>query len=38
LAREVAEDVAPLVDAGGCTARLLDRVEAAVTEGEAKAG
>jgi hypothetical protein len=30
--------VAPLVDADGCTARLLERVEAAVAEGEAQTG
>jgi ATP-binding protein involved in chromosome partitioning len=38
LARSVAEDVAPLLSADGCTARLLERVEAAVTEGQAQAG
>jgi ATP-binding protein involved in chromosome partitioning len=38
IARVIAEDVAPLVDADGCTARLLERVEAAVVEGEVKAG
>jgi len=30
LARSVAEEIAPVVDAAGCTARLLDHVEAAV--------
>jgi ATP-binding protein involved in chromosome partitioning len=35
LARAVAEDVAPLVEAQGCTARLIERVEAAVASGEA---
>ncbi len=34
LARVVAEDVAPIVETEGCTARLLERVEAAVAEGE----
>jgi ATP-binding protein involved in chromosome partitioning len=32
LARVIAEEVAPLVDADGCTARLLERVEAAVAQ------
>jgi ATP-binding protein involved in chromosome partitioning len=36
LARAVAEEIAPLVEASGCTARLLDAVEAAV--GGAQAG
>jgi ATP-binding protein involved in chromosome partitioning len=35
LARVVAEDVAPLVDAEGCSARLLERVAAAVAHGDA---
>ena len=35
LARVVAEDVAPIVDVQGCSARLLDRVAAAVAQGEA---
>ncbi len=35
LARVVAEEVAPIVEAEGCTARLLERVEAAVARGEA---
>jgi ATP-binding protein involved in chromosome partitioning len=35
MARVVAEEVAPVVDADGCTARLLERVEAAVALGEA---
>jgi hypothetical protein len=30
LARAVAEEVAPIVEASGCTARLLDRVEQAL--------
>jgi ATP-binding protein involved in chromosome partitioning len=34
LARVVAEDVAPIVETEGCTARLLERVEAAVAQGE----
>jgi ATP-binding protein involved in chromosome partitioning len=38
MARVVAEDVAPVVDAQGCSARLLERVEAAVVEGDAAAG
>jgi ATP-binding protein involved in chromosome partitioning len=38
LARVIAEEVAPLVDADGCTARLLERVEAAVAQGPAPAG
>jgi ATP-binding protein involved in chromosome partitioning len=38
LARVIAEDVAPLVDADGCTARLLERVEAAVAQGETRTG
>jgi ATP-binding protein involved in chromosome partitioning len=33
LARVVAEDVAPLIETSGCTARLLDRVNKAVAEG-----
>ena len=37
LARVVAEEVAPLVDTGGCSARLLARMEAAVGE-QADAG
>jgi ATP-binding protein involved in chromosome partitioning len=35
VARKVAEEVAPLVEAQGCTARLIERVEAAVAGGEA---
>jgi ATP-binding protein involved in chromosome partitioning len=35
VARVVAEEVAPLVQAQGCTARLIERVEAAVASGEA---
>ena len=38
LARAIAEDVAPLIETSGCSARLLDRVEAAVARGEAEAG
>jgi hypothetical protein len=38
MARVISEDVAPLVDADGCTARILERVEAAVAQGEAEAG
>jgi ATP-binding protein involved in chromosome partitioning len=38
LARVVAEEVSPLVDAQGCSARLMERVEAAVAHGEAEAG
>ena len=34
----IAEEVAPLVDAQGCSARLMERVEAAVAQGEAGAG
>jgi ATP-binding protein involved in chromosome partitioning len=34
LARTVAEEVAPVIETAGCTARLLDRVEAAVARGE----
>jgi ATP-binding protein involved in chromosome partitioning len=38
MARVVAEDVAPVIDVQGCSARLLERVEAAVAEGDAAAG
>ncbi len=38
MGRVIAEDVSPLVDADGCTARLLEHVEAAVAQGEARAG
>jgi ATP-binding protein involved in chromosome partitioning len=38
IARVVAEDVAPLTDTQGCSARLMERVEAAVAQGEADAG
>jgi ATP-binding protein involved in chromosome partitioning len=38
MARVIAEEVSPLVDADGCTARMLERVKAAVAEGEARAG
>ena len=37
LARVVGEEVAPLLEADGCSARMLERVEAAVAEGEAAA-
>ena len=37
LARVVAEEVAPIVDVQGCSARLMDRVEAAVARGDAGA-
>jgi ATP-binding protein involved in chromosome partitioning len=38
MARVVAEEVAPLIKAEGCTARMLEHVEAAVAQGEAEAG
>jgi ATP-binding protein involved in chromosome partitioning len=38
IARVIAEDVAPLVDVQGCSARLMERVEAAVARGEAEGG
>jgi ATP-binding protein involved in chromosome partitioning len=38
MARVVSEDVAPLVEAEGCTARMLERVEAAVAQGDAEVG
>jgi ATP-binding protein involved in chromosome partitioning len=38
MARVIAEEVAPLVEAQGCTARMLERVEAAVAQGESEAG
>jgi hypothetical protein len=38
MARVVAEDVAPIVDVGGCSARLMERVEAAVAQGDGVAG
>jgi ATP-binding protein involved in chromosome partitioning len=34
MARSIAEDVAPLIRADGCTARMLERVEAAVAQGD----
>jgi ATP-binding protein involved in chromosome partitioning len=34
LARVVAEEVAPVLSAAGCTARLMERVEAAVAQGD----
>ena len=33
MARLIAEDVAPVVDVQGCSGRLMERVEAAVTQG-----
>jgi ATP-binding protein involved in chromosome partitioning len=38
MARVIAEDVAPMVDVQGCSARLMERVEAAVAQGDAAAG
>jgi ATP-binding protein involved in chromosome partitioning len=38
MARVIAEDVAPLIKAEGCSARMLERVEAAVAQGDAGAG
>ena len=38
IARVVAEEVAPIVDVQGCSARLMERVEAAVARGEGEAG
>ncbi|HWF15263.1 MAG TPA: Mrp/NBP35 family ATP-binding protein [Acidimicrobiales bacterium] len=38
IARVIAEEVAPLIEAQGCTARMLERVEAAVTQGDADSG
>jgi ATP-binding protein involved in chromosome partitioning len=38
LARALAEDIAPLVEASGCSARMLERVEAAVAAAEAPPG
>jgi ATP-binding protein involved in chromosome partitioning len=38
LARVVAEEVAPLLETESCTARLLERVEAALSQGEAESG
>jgi hypothetical protein len=38
LARVIAEDVAPIVDVQGCSARLMDRVEAAVAQADSGAG
>ncbi len=35
MARVIAEDVAPIVDVQGCSARLMERVEAAVAQGDA---
>jgi ATP-binding protein involved in chromosome partitioning len=37
LARAVAEDVAPLVETSSCSARLMERVEAAVARGDERA-
>jgi hypothetical protein len=36
LARMVAEEVAPLLETSSCSARLVERVEAAVASGEHK--
>jgi hypothetical protein len=33
MARVIAEEVAPVVDVQGCSARLMERVEAAVAQG-----
>ena len=38
LARTIAEDVAPIVETDGCSARMLERVVAAVAAGEVGAG
>jgi ATP-binding protein involved in chromosome partitioning len=38
MARVIAEEVAPTVDVQGCSARLLDRVEAAVAQADAGSG
>ncbi len=38
MARVVAQDVSPPLEADGCSARMLERVEAAVAQGEAAAG
>jgi hypothetical protein len=38
LADAIATEIAPVLSAAGCTARLLERVEAALDEGTAKAG
>ena len=38
MARVVAEDVAPTVDVQGCSARMLERVEAAVAQADAGSG
>jgi hypothetical protein len=38
MARVIAEEVAPIVDAQGCSARLMERVEAAVAQADAGAG
>jgi ATP-binding protein involved in chromosome partitioning len=38
LARTIAEEVAPTLDVQGCSARLMDRVEAAVAQADASAG
>ena len=32
LATRIAEDIAPVVEVSGCTARLLDRIEAALDD------
>jgi ATP-binding protein involved in chromosome partitioning len=38
MARVIAEEVAPRLETESCTARLLERVEAAVAEGDAETG
>ncbi len=38
MANVIAEEVAPLIKAEGCTARMLERVEAAVAQGDTEAG
>jgi len=38
MAQVVAEEVAPLIQAEGCTARMLERVEAAVAQGDVETG
>jgi ATP-binding protein involved in chromosome partitioning len=37
LARAITDDVAPLIESSSCTARLIERVEAAVAAGDARA-
>ncbi|HXZ61394.1 MAG TPA: P-loop NTPase, partial [Acidimicrobiales bacterium] len=38
MARTLTEEVVPLVDVAGCSARLIERVEAAVAQAETGAG